>query len=230
MADDTEAQWRRTCENIAQATPREWGALDQRYYDAGLALIAAVRAENAHALAESVKLQAHYAELLNMHDGGQRMVFPTVEAWLERLTPIEHRRAEQHTPRLLMDNGGAMPRDLLPPQSTGPCFGPETDTWEDRGYPGPPVCRCGHERDQHGSRTEQRDGQKVYVQKCEQCPCEVFVERDGPLSQLIDSFGPIQRYGTVGNVIRTTEGEPGYDAERRQQERERPAPKSRQSS
>lgn len=45
MADDTETRWRFTCENIAQATPREWGALDQRYYDAGLALIAAVRAE-----------------------------------------------------------------------------------------------------------------------------------------------------------------------------------------
>ncbi len=48
-------------------------------------LIARVRAETAHALAESVKLQAHYAELLNMHDGGQRLIFPTVDAWLERL-------------------------------------------------------------------------------------------------------------------------------------------------
>lgn len=37
------------------------------------------------ALAESVKLQAHYADLLNMHDGGQRQIFPTVEAWLARL-------------------------------------------------------------------------------------------------------------------------------------------------
>ena len=39
--------WLFTCENIAQATPREWGALDQRYYDAGLRLIAALRAESA---------------------------------------------------------------------------------------------------------------------------------------------------------------------------------------
>jgi hypothetical protein len=37
------------------------------------------------ALAASVKLQAHYAELLNMHDGGERMIFPTVESWLARL-------------------------------------------------------------------------------------------------------------------------------------------------
>lgn len=36
------------------------------------------------ALEESVKLQSHYASLLNMHDGGQRMTF-TVETWLNRL-------------------------------------------------------------------------------------------------------------------------------------------------
>jgi len=106
-----------------------------------------------------------------------------------------------------------------------PNFGPETDTWEDRGYPGPPVCRCGHERDQHGSRTEQRDGQKAYVQPCEKCPCEVFVEKDGPLSLMIDSFHPMQRYGTVGTVNQAasetciqTSDEPGYEAERRQQD------------
>jgi len=50
------------------------------------------------------------------------------------------------------------------------------------------TCRCGHERDDHGSRTEQRRGEKVYVQKCEHCPCETFTDRDGPLSRLIDSF------------------------------------------
>lgn len=37
------------------------------------------------ALIESVKLQAHYAELLNMHDGGQRMIFKTVPQWIDRL-------------------------------------------------------------------------------------------------------------------------------------------------
>ena len=31
------------------------------------------------ALEESVTLQSHYAELLNMHDGGQRLTFTNVE-------------------------------------------------------------------------------------------------------------------------------------------------------
>jgi hypothetical protein len=37
------------------------------------------------ALRESVKLQAFYAALLNIHDGGHRMSFPTPEAWIARL-------------------------------------------------------------------------------------------------------------------------------------------------
>lgn len=40
------------------------------------------------ALAESVKLQAHYASLLNMWDGGQRMVFADSSAWIARLKEI----------------------------------------------------------------------------------------------------------------------------------------------
>ena len=42
-------------------------------------------AEVRTALEESLKLQAHYAELLNMHDGGHRLIFKTTEAWLTRL-------------------------------------------------------------------------------------------------------------------------------------------------
>ncbi len=37
------------------------------------------------ALAESVKLQSHYASLLNTYDGGERMVFKNARQWLERL-------------------------------------------------------------------------------------------------------------------------------------------------
>lgn len=37
------------------------------------------------ALRESVKLQAHYASLLNQWDGGQRMIFDNSEAWISRL-------------------------------------------------------------------------------------------------------------------------------------------------
>ena len=42
-----------------------------------------------HALDESVKLQSHYAKLLNMHDGGERMVFNSTEEWLARLASIQ---------------------------------------------------------------------------------------------------------------------------------------------
>lgn len=37
------------------------------------------------ALEESVRLQSHYAELLNMHDDGERLEFSCGRDWLERL-------------------------------------------------------------------------------------------------------------------------------------------------
>lgn len=40
------------------------------------------------ALRESVALQSHYAQLLNMHDGGQRMIFESAESWIERLNHV----------------------------------------------------------------------------------------------------------------------------------------------
>lgn len=40
------------------------------------------------ALEESVRLMAHYAKLLNMYDRGERMIFPTVDAWLARLREL----------------------------------------------------------------------------------------------------------------------------------------------
>jgi hypothetical protein len=40
------------------------------------------------ALVESVKLQSHYATLLNQYDGGQRMIFKSAREWLERLRSI----------------------------------------------------------------------------------------------------------------------------------------------
>lgn len=55
-----------------------------------------------------------------------------------------------------------------------------------------PMCRCGHAQNDHGSRTVQRDGEKVYSQPCEHCPCEVFTRKGGPLDQLIESFKPVQ--------------------------------------
>lgn len=40
------------------------------------------------ALDESVKLQSHYAVLLNTHDGGQRIIFQSAQAWLDRLAAL----------------------------------------------------------------------------------------------------------------------------------------------
>lgn len=37
-------------------------------------------------LAESVRYQSHYAELLNMHDGGGRISFQSADAWLKGLS------------------------------------------------------------------------------------------------------------------------------------------------
>jgi len=40
------------------------------------------------ALEESVKLQSHYAGLLNMHDGGERKQFADAQAWMDRLVDV----------------------------------------------------------------------------------------------------------------------------------------------
>ena len=45
------------------------------------------------ALEESVKLQSHYAELLNMQDGGQRLQFADAHAWLERLRILRQEKS-----------------------------------------------------------------------------------------------------------------------------------------
>ena len=42
------------------------------------------------ALNESVKLQSHYAGLLNMHDEGGRMMFASSDEWLERLRYLKY--------------------------------------------------------------------------------------------------------------------------------------------
>jgi hypothetical protein len=46
----------------------------------------------AHALEESVKLQSHYAQLLNSYDGGERIGFDNGEAWLKRLDEIKAKK------------------------------------------------------------------------------------------------------------------------------------------
>jgi hypothetical protein len=39
-------------------------------------------------LEASVKLQSHYAYLLNMHDGGKRLLFHDASAWMDRLAKL----------------------------------------------------------------------------------------------------------------------------------------------
>ena len=42
-----------------------------------------------YALKESLKLQCHYAKILNMYDGGQRIDNFTFETWINRLSEIQ---------------------------------------------------------------------------------------------------------------------------------------------
>ncbi|MHA1572987.1 MAG: hypothetical protein ACTSX8_03250 [Alphaproteobacteria bacterium] len=46
----------------------------------------AMKLENA--LEESVRLQAHYGKLLNAQDGGERLIFDSVDAWIARLDKL----------------------------------------------------------------------------------------------------------------------------------------------
>lgn len=41
------------------------------------------------ALEESVKMQSHYAALLNDYDGGKRIVFASADEWLKRLATLK---------------------------------------------------------------------------------------------------------------------------------------------
>jgi hypothetical protein len=48
--------------------------------------------ELSDALERSVKLQSHYAELLNGYDGGRRLQFETADAWLLRLKEVDAKK------------------------------------------------------------------------------------------------------------------------------------------
>jgi len=50
------------------------------------------------ALDESVKLQSHYARLLNMHDGGKRLEFKDSNEWMARLRKLKGDRPERSKP------------------------------------------------------------------------------------------------------------------------------------
>jgi len=48
-----------------------------------------------YALKESLNLQCHYAKILNMYDGGQRIDNFTFKSWLERLIKIHGKDIEK---------------------------------------------------------------------------------------------------------------------------------------
>lgn len=56
------------------------------------------------ALEESVKLQSHYAGLLNNYDGGKRIEFKTPEAWIARLRTTKTLPLEAHGLAYWLDN------------------------------------------------------------------------------------------------------------------------------
>lgn len=58
------------------------------------------------ALRDSVEMQRHYAELLNMHDGGERMIFKNANAWLTRLEEIGGLPKPPAFPKISPSKGG----------------------------------------------------------------------------------------------------------------------------
>jgi len=46
------------------------------------------------AIDESLKLQSHYAKLLNMYDGGERKGFKTRKEWMDRLDEVAEIQAD----------------------------------------------------------------------------------------------------------------------------------------
>ena len=46
------------------------------------------------ALKESVKLQSHYAKLLNMYDGGERLQFENADEWVDRLRSLGEKKED----------------------------------------------------------------------------------------------------------------------------------------
>lgn len=47
------------------------------------------------ALETLVQLQAHYARLLNMHDGGARRAFESADEWVARLREMDQQEASR---------------------------------------------------------------------------------------------------------------------------------------
>lgn len=71
------------------------------------------------ALEESVKLQSHYAMLINMHDGGERIQFANADAWLARLRDAKARNNPAEARPARAPNSGAE-KSLGKPKRSSP--------------------------------------------------------------------------------------------------------------
>lgn len=54
--------------------------------------------ETRQALDESVRLQSHYASLLNQYDGGLRITFANSQEWIDRLRHVRSKVAKGVNP------------------------------------------------------------------------------------------------------------------------------------
>lgn len=77
--------WRKSVEDTLNTLAK--ASIDQRHAKAFEAARRTVRLKTA--LEESVKLQSHYAALLNSHDNGERLHFENADQWLERLDALK---------------------------------------------------------------------------------------------------------------------------------------------
>jgi hypothetical protein len=75
-------------EHCADKVDRDLAQTLMREAAAALAAQEAATIELKSALDESIKLQSHYAVLLNGWDGGQRLQFANAEEWLARLRAL----------------------------------------------------------------------------------------------------------------------------------------------
>lgn len=58
------------------------------YWERKICALAERIAKLEKALERSLKLQANYAKLLNMYDGGERHIFKSVKEWIDRLEEL----------------------------------------------------------------------------------------------------------------------------------------------
>jgi hypothetical protein len=76
--------------NVLDMLPRH--LRDELMEDARAALEAIPDNGLRDALEESVKLQSHYAVLLNAYDGGLRLAFESADDWIARLKEVQNQK------------------------------------------------------------------------------------------------------------------------------------------